>query len=94
MALGIRSLCMAGSVPYTNTLGRTAWYRYATADAVATVTTAGYFNGAREKLAVGDTIDAVCVLGGTPDRVSVLVTAVPAAPGDVTVAINTDASGA
>ena len=93
MALAIRSLCMAGSVPYANALGRTAWYRYATGDAVATVIASGYFNGAREKLAVGDTIDAVCVLGGTPDRVSVLVTAV-AAGSDVTVAVNTDASGA
>lgn len=93
MALAIRSFCMSGSVPYANALGRIAHYRYATPDAVATVIAAGYFNGAREKLAVGDTIDATCVLGGTPDRVSVLVTAVPATA-DVTVAVNTDATGA
>lgn len=93
MALEKRSLCMAGSVPYANSLGRIAWYRYVSADAVATVIAAGYFNTVRDKLAVGDTIDATCVLGGTADRVSVLVTAAPAS-GNVTVAVNTDATGA
>lgn len=87
MALEKRSLCMAGSVPFANALGRIGWYRYATTDAVAIVTTAGYFNGVRDKLAVGDTIEATCALGGTADRIAVLVTAAPAS-GDVTVAID------
>lgn len=94
MAFALRSLCMDFSVPYaTNTRGFTGWFGYATDDAVATVIAAGYFNAARDKLAVGDYIDAICVISGTPDRVGLLVTAVPVAPGNITVAINTDASG-
>ena len=93
-----RSLALYNSVPYgANTVGAASktvdFFSYATADAVATVTTAGYFNGARAKLKVNSVIDALCVADGTADRVSLIVTAVPAS-GNVTVAINTDASGA
>lgn len=89
-----RSLCLVNSVPY-GTAGRAVdFFHYATGDAVATVTTAGYFNAARDKLSVNDVIEALCVADGVGDRVSVIVTAVPAAPGNVTVAVNTDAAGA
>lgn len=93
MALNIRSLALANSTPY-GTAGKTVnWYNYGTADAVATVIAAGYFNGARDKLKVNDSIDAMCLADGVGDRVSLIVTAVPAA-GNVTVAVNTDAGGA
>lgn len=93
MALVLRSLALAGSVPSGNTRGYTGWHRYSTPDAVATVIAAGYFNNARAKLAVNDVIDCMCVNAGVGDRVSVNVTAVPAS-GDVTVAVNTDATAA
>lgn len=94
MALNLRSLALGPSTPFGTASKAISWYKYATADAAATVIAAGYFNGARDKLKVNDQIDAVCVADGVGDRVSVIVTAVPAAPGDVTVAVNTDASGA
>ncbi|MCZ8545072.1 hypothetical protein OOJ09_12835 [Mesorhizobium qingshengii] len=88
-----RSLCLVNSVPY-GTGGRAVdFFHYATADAVATVIAAGYFNNARDKLAINDVIEALCVADGTGDRVSLIVTAAPAT-GNVTTAINTDASGA
>ncbi|RWN78073.1 MAG: hypothetical protein EOS02_09950 [Mesorhizobium sp.] len=93
MALNLRSLALANSTPY-GTAGKTVnWYSYATADAVATVIAAGYFNDARAKLKVNDVIEALCVADGVGDRVSLIVTAAPAS-GNVTVAVNTDASGA
>ena len=88
-----RSLCLYNSVPYGAAGKRVDFFSYATADAVATVTTAGYFNNARAKLQVNSVIDALCLADGVGDRISVTVTAVPAT-GNVTVAINTDASGA
>lgn len=93
MAYLARSLVLECSVPHTSDVAPVNWYKYATADAVATVIAAGYFNNARDKLKVNDVIDALCVATGTADRVAVIVTAVPAS-GNVTVAVNTDASGA
>jgi hypothetical protein len=93
MALALRSLALYASVPHSTT-GRTDFFKYATPDAVATVIAAGYFNDARTKLKVNDVIDAVCVVGGVGDRVSLLVTAAPQVTGNVTVAVNTDATAA
>lgn len=92
MALKLQSLVLQASVPHTPDVVPVNFYCYATPDAVATVIAAGYFNNARSKLNVNDVIDALCVATGTGDRVSVIVTAVPAS-GNVTVAVNTDATG-
>lgn len=58
---------------------------YSTPDAVATLTAAGYFNGQRDRLGVGDTILASAGIGGTPATVILRVAAVPGT-GNVTVA--------
>ncbi len=93
MAFKAQSLVLDTSVPHTSDVAPVSFLKYATPDAVATVIAAGYFNNARAKLAVNDQIDAVCVATGVADRISMSVTAVPAS-GNITVAINTDASGA
>ena len=84
MALQIRALTLTASVP-VDTNKSVGFYKYATPDAAATVIAAGYFNDARDKLAVNDIIECVCVATGTGDRVVVRVTAVPSS-GNVTVA--------
>lgn len=61
---------------------------YATADAVATVETAGYFNAARARLTKGDVLVAVMVALGTPVLKQYVFTAVPAS-GNVTIALQT-----
>ncbi len=94
MALSPLSLSLYASVPIAGRTEPLNFYKYGTPDAPATVIAAGYFNALRTKpLRVGDVIDAVCSVNGTPDRISMLITAVPASA-DITVAINTDASGA
>lgn len=93
MAFEPRSLCLVNSTPYGTAGKRVDWMHYATPDAVATVIAAGYFNNARAKLQVNTVIECLCVADGVGDRVSVIATAVPAS-GNVTVAVNTDASGA
>jgi uncharacterized protein YqfB (UPF0267 family) len=92
MALNIRSLSLFNSVPVGTAGDNVNFYHYATTDVVATVTTAGYFDGAASKLKKGDVIEAVCTWSGTPDRVSLIVTAVTTTV--VTFAVNTDAAGA
>ncbi|RUT81931.1 MULTISPECIES: hypothetical protein [unclassified Mesorhizobium] len=95
MAYNPRSLALYNSTPY-GTAGQTInWYNYATADAVATVIAAGYFGTGvtnAKKLDVNDVIDCLCVADGVADRVALVVLTVPA--GNITVAVNTDASGA
>lgn len=97
MAFEPRSLALFNSCPYGPGGAVPAkninFYNYATADAAATVTTAGYFNAARDKLELNDLIGAMCVADGTGDFVTLRVTAVPAAPGNVTVAADTGAVG-
>ena len=94
MAFNPRSLALYNSTPY-GTAGKTInWYNYGTPDAVATVIAAGYFGtGATSKLKVNDVIDCLCVADGVADRVSLIVLTVPAAA-NITVAVNTDATGA
>jgi len=66
---------------------------HATAAAAATVLAAGYFNDFREELQVNDAIMTMAVADGVGDLLILKVTAVPAAPGDITVAVNSEASG-
>ncbi len=68
-------------------------YFHSTADAVAVVLAAGYFNDARDTLSVGDIIFCVADNGGTSDILMLLVKTVPAS-GDVTVSAETGAAGA
>lgn len=65
---------------------------YATDDAAATVETAGYFNGARAFLRVGDVITSVMAAGGTPVLKQYVVTAVPAS-GNITTALQATTAG-
>ncbi|TIL53777.1 hypothetical protein [Mesorhizobium sp.] len=94
MAFEPRSLSLVNSVPYGTAGNRVDFMHYATPDAVATVIAAGYFNASRTKLRVNTVIEAMCVADGVGDRVSLIVTAAPQVTGNVTVAVNTDASGA
>lgn len=73
--------------------GGVSWYNASFTQAPATVLAAGFFNFARETLRVNDHISVMCSAGGTGDKIEVIVTAVPAT-GNVTVAVNTSASGA
>ena len=91
MALNLRSLSLVNSVPVGTAGDNVNFYHYATTDAAATVITAGYFDGAAAKLKKGDVIEAVTTWSGTPDRVSLLVSAVTSTT--VTFAVNLDASG-
>jgi hypothetical protein len=93
MAFKLRSLVRIASIPHTDDTAPCNFWKYATADAVATVIADGYFNSARAQLAVNDIIDCACVVAGTGNRVTVIVRTVPAS-GDITTAIDTDASGA
>jgi hypothetical protein len=92
MAFNKRSLCLFNSTPYGTASKTVNWYGYATADAAATVVAAGYFNDARDKLKVNDVIMVMAVADGTGDWLLLKATAVPAS-GDVTVAVNAEASG-
>ncbi|MER9622676.1 hypothetical protein NKI98_14755 [Mesorhizobium sp. M0222] len=94
MAFEPRSLSLVNSVPYGTAGNRVDFFHHATPDAVATVIAAGYFNASRTKLRVNSVIESLCVADGVGDRISMIVTAAPQVTGNVTVAINTDASGA
>lgn len=89
MAFKIRQLARNASVSYddSGTSKTCNFYKFVTTDAAATVLTAGYFNDARATLRVGDVVEAVCDIAGTPERIVVLATAVPAS-GNVTVSVN------
>lgn len=86
MTFKIRSLALVASVPY-DTNKSVNFYKYATTDAAATVTTAGYFNDARDKLKVNDVIEVMTAANSTGDRLVVRVTAAPSS-GNVTVAVD------
>ena len=95
MAFQKRSAVINNTVPFQVDTRPQYIYDYATPDAVATVIAAGYFNTMRDdgRIAINDIINATCVMGGVADFVRLIVTAVPAT-GNVTVAVNTGASGA
>lgn len=65
---------------------------YAANETAAEVVAAGWFNTIRDQVTVGSVMDAVVDADGTPDRISIIFTAVPAT-GNVTVAYNNDAAG-
>lgn len=67
------------------------WFTYATNDTLAEVTTDGYFNGVRDTLSANSIVDAVVDCDGTPNHVTLRLTAVPAS-GNVTCAIDTPAA--
>lgn len=66
--------------------GMTGLHLYPTEDTLAQTLAAGYFNLARSRVAPGDVILLPHLITGTPALSSCVVTAVPAAPGNVTVA--------
>lgn len=86
MALTLRSLALFASSATATPGEKVNHYTYATADTLATVLAAGYFNDARLKpLKIGDVILVSSGVGGTNDFAIVRVTAVPSS-GNVTVA--------
>jgi hypothetical protein len=85
MAFALKSLIRHASSPYGTAPAQVNFYAYATADALATVLAAGYFNAARDPLKVGDVIQVIAVLGGTPDFATLKVLTVPASPSNITV---------
>lgn len=90
MALSKQSLVLMCASPIASGKVIKRWF-YATNDAVATIATAGYFNGVRDRLTVNDVIEVVAVADGTCDRVVYKVATVPASA-DVTIAAEGEAS--
>lgn len=81
------SLVRIGSAPYGTTIDKArSAYLYPTADALATVIAAGYFNGARARLKKGDVVFAIVDQDGTPTLRPLTLSAVPAS-GNVTTTI-------
>ncbi len=70
-----------------------SFYNYAADETAAEVVAAGWFNECRDVVKVGDCVDAVVDVDGTPDRISLRFTAVPST-GNVTVAYEGDAAAA
>jgi hypothetical protein len=79
----LRAVIRGPARPAVGQRGISKWM-YVTDDAHATVTGAGYFNGAADRLTVGDQIDASTGMSGTPAGRHYIVTA--NAGGVVTVA--------
>lgn len=80
-----KTMTRMASVSYDVGKYKSAFF-HATPAANATVLTAGYFNEMRADLQVNDLILCMSVADGTGVANWLKVTAVPAAPGDVTVA--------
>ena len=72
--------------------GAPSVFSYATNDTLATVNTAGYFNGAVRHLNTGDLVYAVCDTDGTPAPALFFVNAVDKSAGTVDVADGTTVS--
>ncbi len=89
MAFNKKSLALVASVP---TISNKIWksFSYASPDAAAIVSGAGYFPDTAP-MAINDVIDCMCVHDGVGDRVSVKVTG--ASGGFFTTAVNVDAVG-
>lgn len=83
MSLILRHLRKIADAAYNTTGGAVNIWYYATPDAIASVLAAGYFNGARERLKVNDTIFVNAAADATGDFAILKVTDVPAS-GDVT----------
>lgn len=92
MSLNLRSLALFASAPYgasTAAASKVNFHVYGTADALATMLAAGYFNGASDKLKVGDIIFAVAGAGTAGvELITLRVSAVSS--GSVTVVADLD----
>lgn len=87
-----RTMTRVSSVSYD--VGKTCSMHFiATAEAAATVLAAGFFDVFRGDLRVNDIIFCMAVADGVGDMLIMKVLTVPAAPGNVTVAVNSEASG-
>lgn len=95
MAYDVRALSSIafGAASAAGAANMTKVFVYRTPDTAATVEGAGYFNNARSRLTKGSIIFAAMVVGGTPVLKAYVVTAVPAAPSNVTVALQTTTGG-
>ncbi len=88
-----RTMTRISSVSYD--VGKTCSMHFtATADPAATVLAAGWFDVFRSELRVNDIIHVMAAADGVGDMLILKVLTVPAAPGNVTVAVNSEASGA
>lgn len=93
MSYAESSLVRLGSAPYGTTIDKSrSVYLYPTADDLATVIAAGYFNNARTRLKKGDVVIAVVDQDGTPTQRPLTFSAVPAS-GNVTVSIGDSGIG-
>ena len=92
MALDIRQLKRYNTITLMGNR-QVSWYNYGTNDTAAEVVAAGYWNNARDTVKVGDCVDAIIDVDGTPDRIAFRFTAVPST-GNVTVGYDGDAAGA
>lgn len=84
MAHNAKALSRFSSSGYTDQTARSIFF-LATADAAATVLTAGYFNDSRAQLVKDDVIFAIVDINASSALLQLIVTAVPAT-GNVTVA--------
>ena len=66
------------------------FFACATADTLAVASAAGYFNNSRGALTVNSIINILTDTGGTPNYATLRVTAVPAAPGNITTILDGD----
>lgn len=98
MSLCTKSLTRTAQGPVGSTAGaaksnQTSTFSYRTDDSAATVETAGYFNGVRGQLAVGDVIVAtMAIAGGTPVLKHYVALTVPTS-GNVTIGLQTTTAG-
>jgi hypothetical protein len=93
MAYNARTLTRMASTPVDTTSRNCDVFFHATDDAAATVTAAGYYDLERDTLKVNDLIFVMAVHNGVGDWLVLKVLTVPAAPGNITTAINNSAVG-
>ncbi|MCW5697919.1 MAG: hypothetical protein KIS96_14460 [Bauldia sp.] len=87
-----RTMTRVASVSYDVSKYRCVHF-HATPSAAAVVLAPGYFNDMRGDLQVNDLIMVIASADAVGDAFNVKVTAVPAAPGNVTVQADTDVAG-
>lgn len=91
MAHNPKALSRFSSSGYTDQTARSIFF-LATADAAASLLTAGYFNDSRAQLVKDDVIFAITGIGGVAELLTVIVTDVPGT-GNVIVKPDADESG-
>ncbi|WP_127523664.1 hypothetical protein [Mesorhizobium sp. Z1-4] len=95
MSLNLRSLALWASAPFglsTAAASKVNFYTYASADSLATILAAGYFNDARDKLQVDDVIFVLSAAGGASAFTTIIMDTVPTS-GNVLVRGDTDEGG-